>query len=89
MTPQTFSLIETKRARFGISQTSLCRKAGINEATYFRAKSGKSPRVATVQKLGAALACLIGERVEALKSQMHADECQPTLAGCQHVSKED
>jgi transcriptional regulator with XRE-family HTH domain len=59
--------IDARRRDLGVSQAALCRKAGLNEATYSRLLNGKveRPHAPTLKKLADALDLLAAEKAVA------------------------
>lgn len=63
MTVYSFSEIQERCSRLGISQKELCRVADVNEATYSQAKTrGREPTARTRRKLSHALIQIADER---------------------------
>lgn len=67
MTVYSFSEIQERCSRLGISQKELCRVADVNETTYSKNKRlDREPTVRTRRKLSQALLTLANERGVAL-----------------------
>lgn len=73
MTVYTFSEIQERCSRLGISQKELCRVADVNETTYSKAKSlGREPTARTRRKLSHALIKIADDRGVAVVESCHA-----------------
>lgn len=80
MTVYSFSEIQERCSRLGISQKELCRVADVNETTFSKAKTkDREPTERTRRKLSRALVTIANERGVAVLEEAHADEPKGTL----------